>query len=153
VANPQFKISIMKTIKILSLIIFALIIGSCSSTKKMTNDTLFNTTWELEYLSGPRIAFTGLYPDKKPIIAFNKTTNRVEGNNSCNGYSADYTLNGDGISFGEPGPTTMMYCGEGETFFLNTIKKVSSYKIDNDGKLNLMVDDIPMMRFKKSAQE
>jgi len=143
----------MNTIKILSLFIFTLIIGSCSSTKKVATDDLFNTTWELEYLSGPRIAFDGLYPDKRPKITFNKTTNRVEGNNSCNGYSADYTLNGDGISFGEPGPTTMMYCGEGETFFLNTIKKVNKYKIDDDGKLNLMIDDVPMMRFKKSALE
>ncbi|WP_257670901.1 META domain-containing protein [Parapedobacter tibetensis] len=143
----------MKTTKILSLFIFTLIICSCASTKKVATDNLFNTTWELEYLSGPRIAFDGLYPDKKPKITFNKTTNKVEGNNSCNGYSADYTLNGDGISFGEPVPTTMMFCGEGEKFFLNTIKKVNKYKIDNDGKLNLMIDDIPMMRFKKSAQE
>ncbi len=143
----------MKTIRILSMIIFTMIIGSCSSIKKMTNETLFNITWELEYLSGPRIAFSGLYPDKKPRITFTKATNKVEGNNSCNGYSADYTLNGDEISFGEPGPTTMMYCGEGEKFFLNTIKKVNKYKIDNEGKLNLMIDDIPMMRFKKSVQE
>ncbi|MCX2681672.1 META domain-containing protein [Galbibacter sp. EGI 63066] len=143
----------MKTTKTLSLFIFAMIIGSCSSTKKMTDDALFNTTWELEHLSGPRIAFSGLYPDKKPKITFNKATNKVEGNNSCNGYSADYTLNGDGISFGEPGPTTMMFCGEGEKFFLNTIKKVNKYKIDSEGKLNLMIDDVPMMRFKKSVQE
>lgn len=139
----------MKTPKILFLFILASIIGACSSTKKISNDTLFNTTWELEYLSGPRIAFDGLYPDKKPKITFNKTTNKVEGNNSCNGYSADYTLNGNNISFGEPGPTTMMYCGEGETFFLNTIKKINSYTIDADGKLNLMLDNSSMMRFKK----
>jgi len=140
----------MKIIKILSLFIFTLIIGSCSPTKNMTDNTLFDSTWELEYLSGPRIAFEGLYPDRKPKITFNKSTNKVVGNNSCNGYSADYTLNGDGISFGEPGPTTMMFCGDGEPFFLNTIKKVNKYQIDKDGKLNLMIDDIPMMRFKKS---
>lgn len=143
----------MKTKKIFSLVIFACIISSCSSTKKMTNDTLFNTIWELEYLSGPRIAFEGLYPDKKPRIEFNKTTNKVSGNNSCNGYSADYILKGDEISFGEPGPATMMYCGEGEKFFLNTIKKINKYTIDTDGKLNLMIDEVPMMRFRKSTQE
>jgi len=43
----------------------------------------------------------------------------------------------------------MMYCGEGEKFFVNTIKKVNRYKIDADGKLNLMMDDVPMMRFIK----
>ncbi len=142
----------MKT-KITTLFIFTLIVSSCSSSKNMTNDALFNTLWELEYLSGPRIAFAGLYPDKKPKIAFDKTTNKVTGTNSCNGYSADYTLKGSKISFGDPGPTTMMYCGEGEKFFLNTLKKVNAYKIDADGKLNVMIDDVPMMRFKKSADE
>ena len=153
IKNKPLKTACMKATKIFSLFIFAMIIVSCSSTKKMANDTLFDTEWELEYLSGARIAFNGLYPDKKPKITFNKETSRVEGNNSCNGYSADYILNSDEISFGEPGPTTMMFCGEGETFFLNTIKKVNSYKIDNDGKLNLLMDDIPMMRFKKSTLE
>lgn len=128
---------------------FALIVGSCTSSKKSTNDVLFNTTWELEYLSGPRIAFKGLYPDRKPVITFNETTNKVEGNNSCNGYSAAYKLNAETISFGEPGPTTMMYCGEGEKFFLNTMQKINKYQIDSDGKLNLLMDDVVMMRFKE----
>ncbi|HYH56091.1 MAG TPA: META domain-containing protein, partial [Anseongella sp.] len=75
----------------------------------MDRNQLFDTTWELEYISGPRIAFEGLFPDKKPRISFDKTTSEVSGHNSCNGYSAKYTLNGPGISFGEPGPTTMMY--------------------------------------------
>jgi heat shock protein HslJ len=141
----------MKTKNIFSLLAFALIISSCASTKKMASDTLYDTTWELEFLSGPKIAFTGLFPDKKPKITFNKATKKVEGTTSCNGYSADYTLNGSTISFGEPGPTTMMYCGEGEKFFLNIIKKVNKYKIDENGKLILMIDDVPMMRFKKST--
>ena len=139
----------MKFKNILSLFIFALILCSCTSTKKMADDALFNGAWELEYLSGPRIAFDGLYPDKKPKITFNKATSSVSGNNSCNGYSADYRLDGNEISFGEPGPTTMMYCGEGENFFLNTIKKIDRYKIDTDGKLNLMIGEVPMMRFRK----
>lgn len=58
-------------------------------------------------------------------------------------------MNGKQISFGDPGMTTMMFCGEGEKFFLNTMKKVTTYKIDADGKLNLMIGDVPMMRFKK----
>jgi len=143
---------IMKTKSAFLLVIFTLIICSCSSTKKIASDSLFNTSWELEYLSGPRIAFEGLYPDKKPNITFNKTTNKVEGNNSCNGYSADYKLNGNEIYFGEPDPSTMMYCGEGEKFFLITIKKINKYMFDTNGKLNLMIGDVPMMRFKKSTE-
>lgn len=139
----------MKTVNIFSLFLLTLMLVACNSTQKKANDALFNTTWELEYLSGPRIAFEAVFPDKKPVITFNETTNRVEGNNSCNGYSADFTLEGEAISFGEPGPTTMMFCGEGEQFFLRTIKTINKYEIDDDGKLNLMLDEVPMMRFKK----
>jgi len=137
---------IMKTIQILLVAIFSLVLASCATTK---NDRLYNATWELEYISGPRIAFDGLYPDKKPQITFNKETMRAQGNNSCNGYSANYTLDRNSISFGEPGPTTMMYCGDGEVVFLNMIKKINKYSFDSEGKLNLMLDEIPMMRFRK----
>ncbi len=136
----------MKTIQILLVAIFSLVLASCATTK---NDRLYNATWELEYISGPRIAFDGLYPDKKPQITFNKETMRAQGNNSCNGYSANYTLDRNSISFGEPGPTTMMYCGDGEVVFLNMMKKINKYSFDSEGKLNLMLDDIPMMRFRK----
>ena len=112
-----------------------------------TDEALFGTTWELEYLSGPRIAFTGLFPDKRPRITFDPTTKLVQGNSGCNGYSAPYTLAGDTLTFGEPGPTTMMYCGEGEGFFLRTLQQIESYQIDESGNLLLLLGDVPMMRF------
>ncbi len=137
----------MKMTRII-LTILLITMSSCVSSKNSRDTNLFNVTWELEFISGPRIAFSGLYPNKKPAITFNKTTKKAEGTNSCNGYSAEYTLDGDAISFGEPGPTTMMFCGNGEKVFLNTIKKINKYTIDADGKLNLMIDDVIMMRFK-----
>ena len=139
----------MKIQSILFVLILTLM-TACGSQKEMTkSDQLYDTTWQLEYMSGPRIAFDGLFPDKKPELTFNKTTNEVTGNNSCNGYTAKYTLNGSSISFGEPGPTTMMFCGEGEPQFLNMMKKINAFSFDADGKLNLMMDEVPMMRFKK----
>lgn len=138
----------MKSTVTLALVAIALIFTSCAMNKKTDNSKISGRIWELEYISGPRIAFEGLYPDKKPQITFNDSTKKVEGTNSCNGYSADYTITDDSISFGEPGMSTMMYCGEGEGVFLRTIKSVNKYKIDENGKLNLVVNDIPMMRFK-----
>ena len=138
----------MKLYKILPVLMIMLCLYTCQSTKTMA-DNLYNTTWELDYITGPRIAFNGLYPDKKPQITFNKTTNHVEGNASCNGYRAEYTINDNNISFGEPGPTTMMYCGEGEQTFLNMMKKINKYSFDDEGKLVLLLDDVAMMRFKK----
>jgi len=144
----------MKNNAVLFCSFLILFISSCSTVKSTkTGESLSNATWELEYISGPRIAFEGLYPNKKPQITFNTKTNDVSGTSSCNGYSAKYTSNGKTISFGEPGPTTMMFCeGGGERTFLQMIKKVDNYSIDNDGKLNLNIGKVPMMRFKKSTK-
>ncbi len=140
----------MKKIPLIFAFALLYILGSCGSNKSTSNTALFNTAWELEYISGPRIAFEGLFPDKKPQITFNKETGEVSGSGSCNGYAAKYTLNGKSISFGEQYPTTMMFCdGGGEAQFTQTIKKVDSYTIDSDGKLNLFIKDIPFLRFKK----
>lgn len=139
----------MKTQSIV-FVLFLSLVMACGSQKEMTKtDQLYNATWQLEYMSGPRIAFEGLFPDKKPELTFNKESNEVTGNSSCNGYSAPYTLNGMSISFGEPCPSTMMYCGEGEQQFRNMMKKINAYSFDADGKLNLMLNEVPMMRFKK----
>ncbi|HEA23421.1 MAG TPA: META domain-containing protein [Pricia antarctica] len=136
-------------------IVFVLILSlvtSCGTQKNMVqNDQLYNATWQLEYISGPRIAFEGLFPDKKPEFKFDKGSNEVIGNSGCNGYSAPYTLNAKSISFGEPGPSTMMYCGQGEQQFRTMMKKINAYSFDADGKLNLMMNEVSMMRFKKVA--
>ncbi|MCD0470458.1 META domain-containing protein [Flavobacterium sp. JAS] len=144
----------MKNYILLFVAVLALSFNSCCTTKGTANaSALYNTSWELEYISGPRIAFGGLFPDKKPFIKFDQSKNEVSGNAGCNGYSAPYTLKGNSLTFGEQGPTTMMYCeGGGEQTFTQTIRTIDSYSIDKDGKLNLLVKDVPMMRFKKVAK-
>ncbi|MCM4154132.1 META domain-containing protein [Arenibacter sp. N53] len=142
----------MKKNYILISTFLVMVICSCTSTKNASNNDLYNSLWELEYISGTRIAFNGLYPDRKPVISFNKATGKITGNNSCNGYSADFTINGDNIDIGEPGPTTMMFCGDGEQQFLKMMKKINTIGMDREEKLNLMIGEIPMMRFKKITQ-
>lgn len=134
---------------LVSTLLFMVVIVSCTATKNGSNNNLYNSIWELEYISGKRIAFDGLYPDKKPVISFNQTTGKITGNNSCNGYSADFKIDGNSITIGEPGPSTMMYCGDGEPQFLNMMKKINAFNLDKEGRLNLMIGEIPMMRFKK----
>lgn len=133
-----------------SIILFLCVLIGVSSCNPKLDDSekLFNTTWELVYISGPRIAFDGLFPEKKPQITFDKETHQVTGTDSCNGYSADFELDENTISFGEPGPTTMMFCGGGERQFLNMMQKIDSYIIEG-GELNLLAGEVPMMRFKK----
>jgi heat shock protein HslJ len=144
----------MKNYIIAILSIFTLLLNSCMASKEAKSDAgIYGTTWELDYISGPRIAFEGLFPDKKPQITFDEKEKKVYGNSGCNGYSAPFTLSGKLLTFGEPGPSTMMFCeGGGEQQFLQQIKKTTSYSIDKDGKLNLIMGDVPMMRFKKVAK-
>ena len=141
----------MKNYVLLFVSVLALSFNSCTTMKDKTSSAdLYNTTWELEYITGPRIAFEGLFPDKKPFIQFDEATKQVSGNAGCNGYSAPFTVKGKSLTFGEQGPATLMYCeGGGEQVFTKTIKDIDSYSIDKDGKLNLIMKDIPMMRFKK----
>ena len=136
----------MKT-SIILLFSAVLLAASCDGTTS-SEEKLYGTTWELEYISGPRIAFDGLFPEKKPQITFNKESGKVTGTDSCNGYSADFELAENTIAFGDPGPTTMMFCGGSERHFLEMMKKIDGYSLE-DGKLNLLVGEVPMMRFKK----
>ena len=152
-SNPlNLNLHTMRHILFLALTTLALLVTSCTSTKQMAADKLQGSTWELDYLSGPRIAFDALFPQKIPQLTFDESTGMATGNNGCNGYSAEYTLDGDKISFGEPGPTTMMYCGEGEQHFLKAMEKVNRFGFDADGRLNLMLDDVPMLRFHRVTQ-
>lgn len=126
----------------------SLLFSSCTTLKRTT--TFSNETWELEYISGPKIAFEGLFPENKPQITFNTSKNEVSGTTGCNGFATKYTLDGQTIKFDENFPMTMRYCeGGGEQVFLKMIKEVNHYYIDNEGKLYLNKGDIPMLRFKK----
>ncbi len=131
---------------------FLTLLFSDCTTLKSTN-TFSNETWELEYISGPRIAFEGLFPEKKPQITFNTAKKEVSGTTGCNGFATKYTLDGQTIKFNENFPMTMRYCeGGGEQVFLKMIKEVNHFYIDAEGKLFLNKGDIPMMRFIKINQ-
>lgn len=134
-----------------------IIIGTVSSCKifnkgqenKNTSISKLNGDWELNYISGTRIAFNGLYPNAKPSISFDAAKNEIHGNTSCNGFSSKTTIDGNKISIAEPGPMTMRYCeGGGEKQFLDMLKKVTNYDVNNN-TLTLIQGDIAIMRFTK----
>ncbi len=106
-------------------------------------------TWDLNYISGPRIAFDGLYPDKKPYISFNFSAKELGGNTTCNGFSSKFTMNGNAIHFADA-LKTMVFCdGGGEEAFLNMLKKVNKYALTDDNTLVFLIDDVAVMRFAK----
>lgn len=107
-----------------------------------------NGTWEVDYISGIKIAFQGLYPDKKPVITFNLSDRSASGNSSCNNYRMTFSIDGNNIQFSDPVSTKMACEGEGESNFFNTLKKINKYSI-NGNTLNLIMDDIVLMTLQK----
>ena len=141
----------IKNILVLSLLCLTFL--ACSSTQSVIKTTnSLEGTWELNYITGPRIAFEGLYPEKKPTINFNLIENKVTGNNSCNQYFGVLLVDGNKINFKDAkmGMTKMACPGEGENVYMKTLEKVDSYSISEDGKiLNFNMGDIALMRFEK----
>ncbi|SFF33941.1 META domain-containing protein [Flavobacterium xueshanense] len=138
---------------ILSLTIFCSVLVYCNSVKTInTEKASLQGAWQLIYILGPRIDFSGLYPNDKPTITFDLKENRVFGKNSCNSYSGTLNVDGNKISFKGPMAVTKMFCpGEGENVYMNTLEKIDSYSISEDGKtLNFIVGDVAMMRLKKN---
>lgn len=137
---------------ILSLTLFCSVLISCNSVKTANSQkAALQGAWELNFISGPRIAFSGLYPDNKPTITFNLKDTSVSGKNSCNSYAGKLNADESKINFKEPMMVTKMFCpGEGENVYMNTLQKIDSYSVSEDGKtLNFIMGDIVMMRFDK----
>ncbi len=107
-------------------------------------------TWILNYITGPRIAFDGLYPENKPQIKFDASGN-ISGNTSCNSFSAPLTLTGHDWKTGDITQTEKACGGNGEQVFLSTLKKVNKYDITDGNTLHLLSGDIAVMRFTKQG--
>lgn len=143
-----------------SLILSALIISFIAACTTIKTGTIgseglsqLSGLWELNHLSGSRMAFNGVYPGKKPVIDFNTREKKFSGNTSCNSFSGVLVADDSGISFDEPLNMTKMACpGEGEAIFIEMLKKVNTYTISNDTTLYFMMGDIVVMRFIKKQQ-
>lgn len=87
---------------------------------------------------------------KKSQHGFRLGKGVLGGNTGCNGFSTSVSINGDKIKIDENHPMTMRYCeGGGEQQFLKMLYKADQFKIDEDGKLVLLMNGIESMRFHK----
>ena len=136
--------------------VFAFAAVGCES-KKSAVDTRntpasLNGTWELNYITGTRLAVNDLYTLKKPMLTFNINESKVNGNTGCNifnGMISDITPGK--IVFDKNMAMTRMYCdGDGEKVFTENFQKVDGFSITDNGKtLHLMMGDIDLMRLQK----
>ncbi len=130
------------------LFVFISILGACDSAKQESTEALLSKTWLLEDLTNSDERFEVLFPDIIPEIQFDQESGQVVGNSGCNGYQAPYTLDGPGIRFGEPGPSTLMYCGEGENRFRESMRLADQWQVDRTGKLILLQAGQTVLRFR-----
>ncbi|MBS1751918.1 MAG: META domain-containing protein [Bacteroidetes bacterium] len=146
----------MKNILLTAIIVSSIVacksskVNTANAAKKENTDfQVLEGTWELSYISGPRIAFEGLYPEKKPVITFAVSDSSIYGNTGCNNFRGKVNVNSASIHFPDNMAMTRMMCpGEGETVFLNTLRKINKYSVQGS-TLTLISDDIAMMRFVK----
>lgn len=125
------------------------VLGSaCKSIKDPSNGAQLSGTWTLSYITGPRIAFEGLYPNNRPSMEFDLTTNTLSGSTSCNRFNSTIALEGNKITIGSPA-TTKMFCeGQGEPTFVNMLPQINSYHVKED-VLTFYRNEVEMMRFTK----
>lgn len=140
----------MKKLTIVLALFVITVLSACSVVKKSSSSSKTNQdlsgAWVLTYITGPRIAFEGLYTEKKPTINFDLENKRISGNTSCNSYGAGILLDKDKIKIEKPFSTMMACEGNGESTYISTLLKVETFKVDKN-TLSFYMDDIEMMRF------
>lgn len=122
--------------------------------KKTPAPSALSGSWTLNFISGPRIAFDGLYPDRKPTLEFDAKETRVYGQAPCNRYNGPFTQKGDSIRFNQNIAMTMMACEEaqGENLYVQTLKKINRWKLNPEGQLEFYYGDIMMMRYQRTKK-
>ena len=135
---------------ILLMVIICINFTSCGTKKPESKTTSLEGKWELNFISGPKITFDGLYPNNKPTIVFDVLNNKISGNNSCNQYFGALILDGQKINFKDAkmGMTMMACQGNSDALYMETLKKIETYSISEDGKtLYFKMGNIDIMRF------
>lgn len=139
----------MKPFAILSFLGGLLCFG-CGSTKEVAAQQFpYNQAWELAYLGDNLPGLDALFPERKPYLIFESDTGMAVGNSGCNGYSAPIEVRGSSLSFGTPGPSTLMYCGEGESIFRALLHQADQWKLTSDGLLQLLQGEALLIGFQK----
>ena len=149
----------------LALVATIVMIVACHSTKKSTHmdngsaavnpnmkANLIDGTWEANYIMNTPKPFADLYAATKPTITFNSTTGQVSGMSGCNNFTGKFSVDGNKLKFADDMALTRKMCMDmdGEKTFMETLKKVSSYSVTEQGKtLNLIMGDMAVMRLSR----
>jgi heat shock protein HslJ len=119
-------------------VLFALAVTGCAITSRDATTELPGTSWTLVDLAGAEAV-----GDPAPSLAFTEE-GTVTGSTGCNTFNGEVSISGSNVTFG-PMATTRMACVEEdlaaqEQAFLAAMEAVTSYTLDNDGRLVLEGD-------------
>jgi heat shock protein HslJ len=147
----------MKIIPV-TLLACVLLGGSCASMKKdtaakTTKETAMalTGTWVLDLIPYPSGTIDSLYPGQKPELTFEPATGRLSGYTGCNRLNGPLIADKQSLNFKGDIAMTMMACkGDGESVFMEHLKKINRYDVSADGKtLTMIQGDIALLRFHK----
>ena len=110
------------------------VLAGCAITSRDATMDLPGTSWVLVDLDG-----TAPVGETPPTIAFDDQ-GTVTGTGGCNTFNGEVTIDGSDVSFG-PLASTQMACGEDistqEAAFFTALQDVTSYTVDDEGRLVL----------------
>lgn len=147
----------MKTFTIsLSLICTLLCVSGCKTGELNSavsgNEVKLEGSWQLIYITDNNLPWKQIYPNGSPTIKFDENEQRISGFAGCNNYTGSFVAAGYTLSIPDHMAMTRKMCvdgAEGEDLFTSTIGRVTKWKMSNDSTLNLLSDDITIMRFHK----
>ncbi|MEK8180815.1 META domain-containing protein [Flavobacterium buctense] len=150
----------MKKYLFLTLLFSVIVFTSCHTNKTAVTNATTNTmkanlidgTWEVNYILNTPKPIGELFPNVKPTITFDSYKNAIFGMSGCNNFNGKCTIEANSIKIESAIALTRKMCPNmsGEQAFLETLKKVNSYSVSNQGKtLNLIMGDIAVMRLER----
>jgi len=117
----------------IALLVALVLLAGCDITSRDATIDLPGTSWVLAELDGA--APVG---ETTPTIAFDDQGG-VTGTGGCNTYNGEVTIDGSDLTF-SPLATTQMFCedvADQEQAFLTALQDVTSYTVDDEGRLVL----------------
>lgn len=136
-------------------ILFFTILISCKCSQK-AKETISNTSklegnWILKSIANTQLSFERVYPNKKPKLSIDFENKKVQGNTCCNDFNGKINVNADKINFlGDMAMTKMRCLNEnGETIFLETLKKIDWWSMPNDTILIFYNNANKLMEFNR----
>ncbi|MGL2987886.1 META domain-containing protein [Flavobacterium sp. RSSA_27] len=141
-------------------VMLVIIISSCNTTKNKASQTadstmkanLIDGVWQVNFIMNTPKPIEELFPMEKPTITFDSFKSSVTGRSGCNYFNGKCSINGHSIKIDEAMAVTRKMCVDrtGEQIFLETLKKINTYSVTNQGKtLNLIMGDMAVMRLEK----